>query len=166
MRRTTLDTLFQRADRQYEAGYFRSAFRLFLAAAKAGDPSCQINLGNLYASGIGVKPNRAKALYWYRRAYRRGFGSAATNMAIVFRRGGNLKQALAWMERAAKLQDGDANLEIAKIYLARNDQPKAGHYLKETRRAEYVTEASEEEAEELLRQLKIKVGKRRKRSWR
>jgi len=163
---TKLDLLFQRADQQWEAGKLRSAFRLFLRAAKAGDPDCRINLGNFYADGIGVTPNRAKALFWYRRAYRQGYGSAASNIASIFSKEANLKQALAWFERAARLQDGDANLEIAKIYLARNDQPKAVHYLKETRRAEYVTEASEEEAEGLLRRLKIKVGKRRKRSWR
>jgi len=41
-----LDYLFQRADKQQEAGNLRSAFRLLLAAAKAGDPGCQLNLGN------------------------------------------------------------------------------------------------------------------------
>jgi hypothetical protein len=163
---TELDSLFRRADQQVEAGKLRSAFRLFLRAAKAGDTGCQVNLGNFYADGTGVKPNREKALYWYRRAYRRGEVCAASNIGVLFRNEGNLKRALAWFERAAKLQDGDANLEIAKIYLARNDKRNAVRYLRETRKAESLTEASEEEAEKLLKQLGIKIGSRRKRSWR
>src|SRR5579863_417820 len=100
-----LELLFQRADKEWEAGNLRSAFRLFLAAAKAGDPSCQINLGNFYSGGIGVKPNRTSALYWYRRAYRQGYRSAASNIGMVYRDEEKLKKALAWFERAAKLKD-------------------------------------------------------------
>jgi TPR repeat protein len=166
MKPIELDSLFQRADRQLEAGNLRSAFRLFLWGAKAGDTSCQVNLGNLYADGTGVKPSRERALYWYRRAYRRGETCAASNIGVVFRDEGNFKRALAWFERAAELKDGDANLEIAKIYLARNDKTKAIHYLRETRKAESVTEASEEEAEKLLKQFGVKYGRRRRRSWR
>src|ERR1700733_2424546 len=163
---TELDSLFRRADQQWEAGKLRSAFRLFLRAAKAGNTGCQINLGYFYADGIGVKPSREKALYWYRRAYRRGEVCAASNIGVVFRNEGNLKRALAWFERAAKLQDGDANLEIAKIYLARNDKRNAVHFLRETRKAESVTEGSEEQAEKLLKRLGVRFGRRRKRLWR
>src|SRR6185503_571423 len=75
-----LDSLFERADKQQEEGNLRSAFRLFLTAAKGGDPSCQVNLGNFYSLGTGVKLNRTKALYWYQRAYRQGVGCAASNI--------------------------------------------------------------------------------------
>jgi len=39
------EDLFTRASKEAEAGKLRVAFRLYLAAAKAGDTSCQINLG-------------------------------------------------------------------------------------------------------------------------
>jgi TPR repeat protein len=46
----------------------------------------------------------------------------------VFRKEKKMKQALAWFERAVKLQDGDANLEIAKIYLKnKTDKAKIIH---------------------------------------
>jgi hypothetical protein len=38
MRPSDLDRQFDRANSQWEAGLLRSAFRLFLNAAKAGDP--------------------------------------------------------------------------------------------------------------------------------
>jgi uncharacterized protein len=157
LRRKKADTdlMFQRADEHWESGNTKSAFRLFLACAKAGDPSCQLNLGNFYSEGIGVRPNRELALYWYRRAYRQGHRSAASNIGLIYRDEDRLNQALAWFERAVKLRDGDANLEIAKIYLQRNDRTKAIRYLKQIGRAksEDVTEASREEAAKLLARL-------------
>lgn len=55
---------FTRGSAQWERGKLQSAFRLFLAAAKAGDEGAQINLGYFYDVGIGVKRNRGAALYW------------------------------------------------------------------------------------------------------
>lgn len=155
-RQAELDDLFRRAENQYEKGKLKSAFRLYLAAAKGGDPSCQMNLGNFYNSGIGVKPNRDLALLWYRRAYRQGSGAAAHNIGLLFRREGNFNQAVAWLGRAAKKHDGDANLTIAKIYLeSKNDKPKAIHYLKQTLKANrrYMLAESREEAHGLLKRL-------------
>ena len=62
------EDLFTRANKEAEAGKLRVAFHLYLAAAKAGDTSCQINLGNLYDEGSGVRRNRSAAMYWYKRA--------------------------------------------------------------------------------------------------
>ena len=62
-RKSKTDDLFMRADKLADEGDFKSAFRLFLAAAKAGDSSCQINLGNFYDDGKGVRRNRSAAMY-------------------------------------------------------------------------------------------------------
>ena len=99
-RQSKLDSLFTRADKQREAGNLRSAFRLFLLAAKGRDSGCQVNLGNFYSDGTGVKPNRELALYWYRRALRRQEWVAANNIAILFQTEGKVDPALKWFERA------------------------------------------------------------------
>lgn len=60
-----------------------------------------------------------------------------------------------WFQRAVKLGDGDANLQIAKIYLLNDrDQQKAIKYLEKTIKAVYVTDGSIEEASCLLKQLR------------
>ena len=150
------DSLFERANKHWEEGKLQSAFRLFLASAKAGDSGSQVNLGNFYIDGIGVKANRAQALRWYRRAYLLGERSAASNIGLVFRDEQKLKYALRWFERARDLGDGDANLEIAKIYIDKNDRVKATGYLKQALKAnaDDVTEGSKEEANRLLKILK------------
>jgi TPR repeat protein len=116
---------------------------------------CQINVGIFYADGIGVKRNRERALYWHRLAYRRGSGAAAANVGVLFRDEGKIPQALAWFKRAVKLQNADANLQIAKIYLQKADESKAVIYLRRTSNAmpNHVTEASREEAQDILRRL-------------
>jgi TPR repeat protein len=147
--------LFIRADKQQELGKLRSAFRLFLAAAKLGEPSCQARLGSIYADGIGVKPNRKAALYWYRRASQQGEGSAAFNLGIVFRDEENFKDALLWFQRAVALGVVDANLEIAKIYLRNGKYSrKAIEHLKVIRKAKApeVFVDTQGEANRLLKQ--------------
>src|SRR6266568_8045078 len=109
--------LFVRANEQWERRRLKSAFRLMLAAAKSGDSGAQVDLGYFYDTGIGVKRNRKAALYWYRRAARRGEGAAAANIGTIFRDEKDMKRALSWFRRAAKMGNGDANLEMAKIYM-------------------------------------------------
>lgn len=147
-----LNLLSVRAERKLDEGKLRSAFRLYLAAAKGGGIGAQINLGNFYDDGTGVTRNRELALYWYRRAYRRGDASAANNIGVVFRKEGKLTRALAWFERAVELGDIDSNLEIAKIYLQENDRAKAARYLRRVceAKANRVFESYREEAQSLL----------------
>lgn len=149
-----IDDLLTRADQQWQRGELRSAFHLFLAAAKQGDATAQLDLGYFYDTGTGIKPNRSLALRWYKQAYRQGRGAAASNIGTIFRDEGRLRQALAWFERAAKLGDSDANLEIARILLHRKRAEEAIPYLKRVVSAEpglEVTEASHEEATGLLK---------------
>lgn len=57
--------LFLRAEKAEERGDIRSAFRLLQASARLGDVLAQINVGNYYDAGKGVRRNRSAALYWY-----------------------------------------------------------------------------------------------------
>ena len=50
---------FIRADREEDLGNLRSAFRLFLAAAKAGDVNAQSRVGYCYDVGQGVRSDRS-----------------------------------------------------------------------------------------------------------
>jgi TPR repeat protein len=146
------ESLFIRADKADDAGDFRSAFRLMLAAAKLGDVGAQVNVGNYYDAGKGVRRNLSAALYWYKRAYRRGCSSAASNIGVLWRNERNLPRALEWFERAARLGDDEANLEIGKHYLLNERNPqRAIAYFQRVRRSDWVSEAGTEEAAALLR---------------
>lgn len=154
------EVLFKQANEEWEKGRLRSAYRLFLAGAKAGDPGAQANLGYFFDIGIGMKPSRRRALYWYRRAFKQGYSAGATNIGTIYRDKGELRKALMWFQRAVKLGDADANLEIAKIYLREKKVfRKAIPYLLRTIKAASgteVTEDSRQEARRLLERYKRK----------
>ena len=157
-RKSETDDLFSRADKLEDSGDLRAAFRLFLAGAKAGDMSCQLNVGNYYDDGKGIRRNRAAGLYWYRRAYRRGDAAAANNIGILWRNEGKSKRALSWFRRAVKMGDDEANLEIAKYYLGNKNNPrKAIPHLERVCRSNRVTKAGAEEAARLLNQTRKKL---------
>ena len=153
--------LYQRADSEWTADKLESAFRLFLAAAKAGYVPAYSMVAQFYDNAWGVKRNEESALFWYRRAYRdhdswyrRGLSTPANNIGCILRDRGQHRRAISWFLRAVKLGDGDANLCIAEIYLRNeSDRSKAIQYLKKTCSAPYVTDGSIEEARRLLKEL-------------
>lgn len=173
--RIKANELYQRAEKQWTDGKPRAAFRLFLAAAKAGFVPAFETVAHFYDNGTGVKTNPEAALYWYERMYRNGhswyreahrqaLSTAANNIGCILRDRQEQKKAISWFRRAAKLGDGDANLNIAKIYL-RNEGSRrnAIRYLQKTRRAPCVTDGSIEEAKTLLQQIrskKLRPGKK------
>jgi len=152
--------LYQRGDEAWQGGQLRPAFRFFLAAAKSGMVAAFSTVGNFYDHAIGVKANRDAALYWYRLAYRNGARSVANNIGCILRDRKRLRQAIKWFRRAVRQNDGDANLNIAKIYLGRGDFSRAERYLQTTAESAWATEASKEEANLLLRELRTRTAKR------
>jgi TPR repeat protein len=152
------EDLFTRADEKSNRGEIRSAFRLFLAAARAGHRASQLNVGYCYQNGIGVRANRNLALHWYRLAYRRGDASAANNIGTIWRDDHELKRALSWFEKAVKLGNEGSNLQIAKLHLMRNADPrKAIDYLERVKGSDHVAEVEVEEANRLLAQARRKM---------
>lgn len=146
------DDLFIRACKQEERGNLRSAFRLMLSAAKLGDTGAQVNVGNYYDDKKVVKRNRDAALYWYRRAYRRGDSSAANNIGILWRNEGKFKRALHRFTRAVKLGNDEANIEIGKHYLHNEKNPrKAIPHFKHVTESDWVSQGGVEGAAKLLK---------------
>jgi hypothetical protein len=134
-----------------------------LAAAKLGDTGAQTNVGNYYDDGKGVRRNRAAALYWYKRAYRRGVSSAAHNIGVLWRNEGKLKRAVYWFSRAVDLGDDESNLDIGKHFLHNEKNPrKAISYLRRVTPSGWVSEAGLEEAALLLQEAKRRLRVRRR----
>jgi TPR repeat protein len=147
--------LYTRAQEAWLKGRARSAFRLFLAAARAGEDGAFGILAQFYDRGYGVRHDEKAALRWYQLAYqrKRTDSGAANNMGCIWRDRGKLVRALRWFQRAVELGDADANLKIAKVYLRKGDLIKARPYLHKTRRSPWATEQAKEEARRLLKKM-------------
>ncbi len=148
------EDMLRKAERYEGMGDFRKAFKCLLAGAQLGDAGSQLNLGNFYALGTGVRRNPSKSAYWYRKAYRNGYGVGARNLAIDRRNEGNMRSAVVWFRRAIAMKDGEAYIELAKIYSARKGGRRAvvGLLRRALRLSRYdISEAGREEAESLLK---------------
>ncbi len=149
-----LDRLFVLSDQLSELGRLREAFRVTKVGAEAGDRSMQLNLGYLYDIGRGVRKNRERAMYWYKRAYLKGDDSAANNIGTIYRDEKRWRLALRWFRRAVSMGNDDANYEIAKVLLAIGEpSSQARPYLRRVLRSDRACELSQEQAAELLKQL-------------
>jgi TPR repeat protein len=150
------ERLFLEAEQFEEENDFRSAFKCLLAGAQLGDSGSQLNLGNFYASGKGTRRSLEKAAYWYKKAYKNGYSTAALNLAIDRRNEGNVRSAVTWFKKAIARSDGEACIELAKIYKTRKGGRNAAANL--LRRAlrlnrDCISEAGREDAEFLLNEI-------------
>jgi TPR repeat protein len=150
---TEAENLFVKAEQYEEKGSFKSAFNCLLAASQLGHVSSQVNLGNFYASGIGVRKNLDKAASCYKKAYKSGDNCGALNLAIDKKMQGDMRSGVIWFKKAIALNCGDACIELAKIYKTRKGgQKPAANLLKRALRLsrDDISDASREEAESLL----------------
>ena len=143
------------ADRYMEQRKFKKALQILLTTVDSGSMVCFMGLGYYYDVGLGCKRDRQKALYWYKRAVRRGSSSAAINIGITYRNQRKRYLALYWFKKSLAMGDGDALLELGKLMLnAYGDKTQAKHYFRATiKRKTCITEFSQEEAAEYLAKL-------------
>ncbi|HJP21775.1 MAG: hypothetical protein QF546_15115 [Alphaproteobacteria bacterium] len=97
---------FENGKQAYDRGDFAAAFRIWQAAARAGDARAQTNLGVLYALGRGVKPDAKVAVSWYRRAAAQDYAKGQYNLGLALRAGKGIgkdeAKAVALFRQAAE----------------------------------------------------------------
>jgi TPR repeat protein len=152
------DLLYMEADLLDERGRYAEALPLLLKGAKAGDTSCQILLGNYLSDGRkGIPIDRKRGIYWYKQAYEQGSSTGASNLAMSYRKQGDLDEAYRWFELAVESGDNEAHLALAKIWLYdRENKAKAVEHLKAVFQGNPhdVSELGRDEARSMLRRLR------------
>jgi TPR repeat protein len=161
------ERLLIEAERFEEADNYKLAAKVLLRGAKSGDTTCQLNLGNYYASGTGVRKNLVKAAYWYETAYKNGNRAGALNLAIDERNRGDFRAAERWFKKAVAMHDGSAYIELARMYVAQGKKRLAAlellrQVIKLNRDNVSIDEKAE--AKSLLRALKSETAQKRKKS--
>ena len=149
---------FDRAAQAWEDEKFEEAYRWFLQGAEAGNRDCFLNLGYCFDVGRGTVADKKKAMLWYRRAYANGEGAAANSIAILYREHGFRKLEFHWFQLAARRGDGDAFVDLAKLYStgtgARQSVSRAKRCLKLALRSQSICPSSLETAEDMLSELR------------
>jgi TPR repeat protein len=150
------DHLFIQAYRHEDKGDCKGAFKCLLIAARLGHTGSQINLGNFYSWGKGVRKSAKDAAYWYTRAYKNGDSTGAFNIAIDKRNEGNTRAAVIWFKKALNMKYGEAAVELAKIHmLRRGGMETAVELLRSTRsmKRDEISDDAKQDAASLLSRL-------------
>lgn len=71
----------------YDRADLKSALRVWLAAAEAGDPDAQNNVGEIYERGLGTEPNFEAAVIWYQKAADQNYSRALFNLGTLYEQG-------------------------------------------------------------------------------
>lgn len=110
----------RKASRQYHAGNFAEAFKLFLDAAQKGDMRSQSFVGQMYNEGKGVTKDQKSAREWYTQAARQEYPLAQNNLAVMLSKGEggkkDLKEAVKWLAKAAEHGDSVAQNNLGNKY--------------------------------------------------
>lgn len=93
---------FDRAD-------YKTALKVWLPAAEAGDADAQNNVGEIFEQGLGTDPNYEVAALWYGRAAKQGHKGAQFNLGTLYETGKGVPQdkaqALNWYRQAWGITD-------------------------------------------------------------
>lgn len=71
----------------YDRADTKTALKVWLPAAEAGDPAAQANVGEIFEAGIGGAPNYEAARIWYERAAKSGNKKAQFNLGVLYEEG-------------------------------------------------------------------------------
>jgi TPR repeat protein len=63
---------------------YEEAFRLLSGVAEAGDPEAQCMVGNMYDLGLGQERDLDRAIDWYQKSSRQGYGVASNDLATIY----------------------------------------------------------------------------------
>jgi len=76
----------------YDRADYKSALRVWMSAAEAGDAEAQNNVGEIYERGLGGTPNFEAAVIWYQKAADQGLSRALFNLGTLYEQGQGVEQ--------------------------------------------------------------------------
>jgi TPR repeat protein len=63
---------------------YEEAFQMLIGLAETGNPEAQCMLGNMYDLGLGREQDLDRAIDWYQKSSRQGYGVASNNLATIY----------------------------------------------------------------------------------
>jgi uncharacterized protein len=147
----TNDDQFAIASRLFDDAQYKEAFEQFLYLAKQGNSSAMTRVAVMYGEGKGVEYDFEECVRWDMKAADAGSQAALLNLGISYRNTGDARAAKRWFEKSLQMGDGEAALELAKMYLISElETERVKKYLDQALQSKNTCEASREEARQLL----------------
>lgn len=109
---------FDRAD-------YKTALKVWLPAAEAGDAEAQVNVGEIYERGLNGEPNYKVAAFWYKKSADQGNSQAQFNLGTLYEQGLGVPksklESLNWYRKAWGMEEDSlvfqsaANKEVKEL---------------------------------------------------
>jgi TPR repeat protein len=119
--------LHDRAHKAFEAGNSAEGFKLAVQAVATGDTTALHTVAYCFDVGEGVEINKEKAIHFYKKSLilnAESKSGSATNIGLIYKEKGNLRQAKYWFKKSIKYGDAEAGLELMKIISLRTKRQK------------------------------------------
>jgi len=71
----------------FDRANLKTALKVWMEAAEAGDAEAQNNVGEIYERGLGTEPNYDAAVIWYQKAAAQGNSRAQFNLGTLYEQG-------------------------------------------------------------------------------
>ncbi len=96
---------------EYDRADYRSALKVWLPQAEAGDKEAQNYVGEIFEKGLGQEPDYVSALSWYRKSADQGYSRAQINLGYMYEKGlgvdKSVPTALNWYRKASGIGDDE-----------------------------------------------------------
>lgn len=99
----------------WSVGNYAAAVEVWRSSAVAGDADAQFNLAQAYILGRGVKPDRAQAAQWFRKAALQDHAAAESKYGLLLFDQGQRGEATQWLEKAARQHEPRAQLVLGTM---------------------------------------------------
>ena len=111
---------FEDAGAALNRGDYATALRLIRPLADQGNANAQVNLGQMYVSGVGVPQDYVRAHMWFTLAAAQGEVHAQYDLGIMYENGQGVSQnyaeALKWYRKAADQGEAHAQYNLGIMY--------------------------------------------------
>jgi uncharacterized protein len=89
---------------EYDRADYKTALKVWMPAAEAGDADAQANVGEIFERGLGGSPNYKAAAIWYQKSASQGNSRAQFNLGTLYEQGLGVQKdkllALNWYRKA------------------------------------------------------------------
>ncbi len=94
----------------YDRANYKTALKIWLAAAENGDPQAQLYVAHIYEKGLGTKPDYNKAAIWYQKSSDAGNVQAMLGLAQLYEKGLGVRQDLTTAQTLYSAAMGEPGL--------------------------------------------------------
>jgi TPR repeat protein len=119
---------FTRGLDAFDRGKYKEALHEFAPLAKQGNARAEYRLGIMYAMGLGVARDYAKAVEWLKKSAEQSNASAGNDLGTLYDQGRGVTEdpaeAARWFKKAAVLGHGAAQLNLALLYQSGRGVPQ------------------------------------------